>query len=192
MVEIEKLKSRLTELYSQNLQRLEGCSLLKNSVHFDSRGSFRKVLPSPEWGLPIKQINVSNNPRSGTIRGLHYQQEPFSESKLVSCVKGSVLDVLLDLRPNSMTYGKCSFFVLTPSSGSLVVPPLVAHGYQSLEDETMLLYLHSNEYKPDHSRGVYPFDPVLGIDWPLAVSFISDSDNNLPRLSRVKIEPSNL
>jgi dTDP-4-dehydrorhamnose 3,5-epimerase len=96
------------------------------------------------------------------------------------------MDVLLDMRPTSETYGKFAYYDLTPNSGSLLVPPLVAHGFQALEDETTLLYLHSNAYSPDNSQGVNPLDPGIGISWPLPISSISESDRNLPSFSEVK------
>ena len=170
--------------------RLEGCRLIKNFNHVDKRGSFKKIIPAVDEierrNFPICQVNISTNIFRGTIRGLHYQVEPFLESKLISCIKGSVIDVLLDLRPTSETYGKYTCYHLTPGSGSLLVPPLVAHGFQSLEDETTLLYLHSNDYSPDNSQGVNPLDPDLAIKWPLPISSISESDRNLPTFSEVK------
>ena len=190
MVEIDRNKSSLrAENYDKTI-RLEGCHLIKNVNHVDSRGSFRKILPVVDEielsNFPICQINTSTNNLAGTIRGLHYQVEPFLESKLISCIKGSVMDVLLDMRPNSETYGKYASCRLTPGSGSLLVPPLVAHGFQTLEDETTLLYLHSNGYSPDYSQGVNPLDPGIGISWPLPISSISESDRNLPSFSEVK------
>ena len=170
--------------------RLEGCRLIDNLNYVDNRGFFRKILPvvdEPELtDFPICQVNISTNTLAGTIRGFHYQVEPFLEAKLISCIKGSVMDVLLDMRPTSETYGKYASYRLTPGSGSLLVPPLVAHGFQTLEDETTLLYLHSNGYSPDYSQGVNPLDPGIGISWPLPISSISESDRNLPSFSEVK------
>ena len=190
MVEIDRNKSSLRVENQNKTVRLEGCRLIKNLNHVDNRGSFRKILPlvdEPELThFPICQVNISTNILRGTIRGLHYQVEPFLEAKLISCIKGSVMDVLLDMRPTSETYGKYASYHLTPGSGSLLVPPLVAHGFQSLEDETTLLYLHSNDYSPDYSQGVNPLDPDIGISWPLPISSISESDRNLPSFPEVK------
>ncbi len=174
----------------ENVERLEGCHLIKNFHYLDIRGSFRKILPFLEESKPVEftinQVNLSSNSLAGTIRGLHYQVDPFLETKLISCIQGSVLDVLLDMRPNSKTFGKLAYYRLSPSEGSLLVPPSVAHGFQSLEDNTLLLYLHSNEYNPRYSRGVNPLDPHLGIRWPLPISSVSDSDINLPLFSVAK------
>ena len=189
MVEIDRNKSSALAENPNRTLKLEGCQLITNLKHIDNRGSFRKILPLiDELGLanfPFCQVNISTNDLAGTIRGLHYQVEPFLESKLISCIRGSVLDVLLDMRPTSKTYGKYTYYNLTPDSGSLLVPPLVAHGFQSLEDETTLLYLHSTDYSLNNSQGVNPLDPVLGITWPLPISSISESDKNLPSFLEV-------
>ena len=189
MVEVDKNKSSLRAENQDKTVRLEGCRIIKNLKHLDNRGAFKKILPIVDEielsNFPICQVNMSTNTLAGTIRGLHYQVEPFLESKLISCIKGSVLDVLLDMRPTSKTYGKFAYYNLTPDSGSLLVPPLVAHGFQSLEDETTLLYLHSTDYSLNNSQGVNPLDPVLGITWPLPISSISESDRNLPSFLEV-------
>jgi dTDP-4-dehydrorhamnose 3,5-epimerase len=190
MVEIDRNKSSPRTDNLKKIAKLEGCRLIKNLTHVDNRGLFKKILPvvaeAELISFPSCQVNISTNTLAGTIRGLHYQVEPFLESKLISCIKGSVIDVLLDMRPTSKTYGKYTSYLLTPDSGSLLVPPLVAHGFQSLEDETTLLYLHSNDYSPDNSHGVNPLDPGIGISWPLPISSISESDRNLPSFSEVK------
>ena len=190
MVEIDKNKSSLRTEYLKKTGGLKGCRLIDNLNYVDNRGVFRKILPTVDEAelahFTISQVNISTNIFRGTIRGLHYQVEPFLEAKLISCIKGSVMDVLLDMRPSSETYGKYASYHLTPGSGSLLVPPLVAHGFQTLEDETTLLYLHSNDYSPDYSQGVNPLDPGIGINWPLPISSISESDRDLPSFSEVK------
>lgn len=190
MVEVDKNKSSLRAENQDKTVRLEGCRIIKNLKHVDNRGSFKKILPIEDEielsNFPICQVNISTNTLAGTIRGLHYQVEPFLEAKLISCLKGSVMDVLLDMRPTSETYGKYASFHLTPGSGSLLVPPLVAHGFQTLKDETTLLYLHSNDYSADNSQGVNPLDPDIGISWPLPISSISELDRDLPSFSEVK------
>lgn len=168
----------------------EGCQLLTNQLNIDNRGYFRNIFSSSgkvaNLDFSVCQVNVSISTLAGTIRGFHYQGASNLESKLVSCLKGSVIDVLLDMRPTSKTFGKHTYYNLTPTSGSLLVPPLVAHGFQSLEDDTSLLYLHSNHYSPENSHGVNPLDPELQVHWPLPVSSISESDRNLPSFSEVK------
>ena len=190
MVEIDRDTPRQSTDNPNEIAKLEGCHLIENANHVDIRGLFRKILPVVEGTEQITfssyQVNISTNTLARTIRGLHYQVESFLESKLISCIKESVMDVLLDMRPTSETYGKFAFCSLTPNSGSLLVPPLVAHEFQTLEDETILLYQHSNNYSPENSQGVNPLDPGIGISWPLPLSSISDSDRNLPLLSGVK------
>lgn len=190
MAEIEKEQLFFRKDNPRKTIALEGCRLIKNLDYIDSRGTFKKILPADNSLIldefPVYQVNVSTNTSAGTIRGLHYQISPVLESKIITCINGSVLDVLLDLRPDSKTYGKFAFYKLSPSSGSLLVPPLVAHGFQTLEDSTTLLYLHSSKYSPNESRGVNPLDPLLGIEWPLSITSISESDRNLPSFLAVK------
>jgi dTDP-4-dehydrorhamnose 3,5-epimerase len=184
MVEIDESNSYLPFDKIEKVVNLEGCHMVKNLNHVDNRGSFKKILPSVDEveliNFRICQVNISSNTLAGTVRGLHYQREPFLEAKLISCIRGSIMDVLLDMRPTSKTYGKYACYTLTPDSGSLFVAPLVAHGFQSLESNTELLYLHSSDYSPKNSHGVNPLDPHLGIKWQLPVSCISESDRNLP------------
>lgn len=190
MVEISEYGFNLNINQIKNNAEIEGCLLIKNLINVDIRGSFKKILPVEDEIVPdafsVCQVNVSANTLAGTIRGFHYQIDPYLETKLISCIRGSVIDVLLDMRPTSDTYGKHAYYILTPSSGSLLVPPLVAHGFQSLEDETTLLYLHSNNYSPKKSKGVNPLDPTLGVHWPLPVRCISDSDRNLPSFLEIE------
>lgn len=191
MVELTGSLSSASHAETQNGVSLEGCWLIENLHYYDERGNFRKILPTmhSETSLDfvVRQVNLSTNPQAGTLRGLHYQSEPFLESKLISCIVGSVFDVLLDMRPDSPTYGKHSCFILTPNSGSLLVPPLVAHGYQTLEINTSLLYLHSNDYSVKNSRGINPTDPELGIVWRLPIAKLSESDRKLPYFSEVNV-----
>ena len=177
----------MVELGEEPLVSISGCRLIANSNYQDSRGVFRKIWPiSSDLTLDefiVKQVNISENELAGTVRGLHYQCAPFLESKLVSCIKGSIFDLLLDMRPNSPTYGEINFCHLTPTSGSLLIPPLIAHGFQSLEDKTIVMYLHSSELDNTHSKGINILDSKFGIHWPLPISRISDKDRNLPFLS---------
>lgn len=189
MAEINPRKITALSYEFEKSITLNGCLILPNPLHKDNRGIFRKVLPVE--GHPaltdfkVAQVNISNNSLAGTIRGLHYQTGNFLESKLVSCIKGSVFDVILDMRPDSVTYRQYAYYHLTPESGSLLVSPLIAHGFQTLEDETTLLYIHSNNFNLNESKGINPLDPDLAINWPLATSAISEADKNLPRLSEV-------
>lgn len=176
-------------IYSGQNNNLEDCFLSEKNEHQDSRGSFKNVFPEkyPKkfFDYTIVQVNLSYNRDAGTIRGLHFQKSPFLEFKTVTCLAGRLIDVLLDLRTDSKTYGRLAFYYLSPDTGSLHIPPLVAHGFQTLDDHTSLLYLHSNEHSPTYSMGINPFDPELSIRWPLPVTQISDSDKNLPFFSKL-------
>jgi dTDP-4-dehydrorhamnose 3,5-epimerase len=169
-----------------DVEFFEDCGFLTPNQHTDHRGTFRKIHPfngsSQFNSFNPQQISISFNDYSGTIRGLHFQNEPYSECKVVTCIRGSIFDVLLDLRPESKTYKKWISYVLSPSSPSLLIAPRIAHGFQTLEDNSQLLYIHSNEYSISHSKGVNPFDPELRIKWPLSTSRISDKDLDLPNL----------
>ncbi len=115
----------------------------------------------------IEQINLSYNAASGTLRGLHYQLAPCAETKVVRCVKGAAFDVVVDLRPDSPSY--CRWFGITLDAEdrrALCIPEGVAHGFQTLADDTEVLYSVSAPYTPSHSRGVRWDDPAFGIQWP--------------------------
>ena len=104
----------------------------------------------------------------GTIRGLHFQKDPYCQAKVVSCTKGAVLDVVVDIRKDSPTYGKYTAVELTPENGrQLFIPRGFAHGFVSLKDNTLFQYLVDNDYAPTHEDGLLWNDPEVGIDWPL-------------------------
>ncbi len=152
----------------------------------DSRGFFSRFWCQrelAEHGLEfdIAQINNSYNPAAGTTRGLHYQQEPHAEAKIVSCTSGRVFDVAVDIRPNSATYLQWFGTVLTPENDRLLyVPAGFAHGYQTLEDKTRLLYLASEFYAPDAECGIRYDDPAIGIEWPMDATSVSEKDSGWP------------
>jgi dTDP-4-dehydrorhamnose 3,5-epimerase len=156
----------------------------------DLRGHFARSFCQREFaarGLhaDIVQCNVSHNARMGTLRGLHYQVAPHAEAKLVRCTRGSLFDVVVDLRPESPTYRRWDGLVLGPDPDNrkmLYVPEGCAHGFQTLEDGTDALYLMFGEYSPEHARGVRWDDPALGIAWPLPSPILSDKDRSYPLL----------
>jgi dTDP-4-dehydrorhamnose 3,5-epimerase len=139
----------------------------------DDRGFFARIWDEPifaERGIPIRNIqtNLSYNRRRGTIRGLHWQVEPYGESKLVRCTRGAVFDVAVDLRPASPTYGRWQGVRLTAEERNLVfVPAGCAHGYQALEDDSEVSYQVSYPYVPGSEQGIRWNDPAIGIDWPI-------------------------
>ena len=127
------------------------------------------------------QANMAFSIEKGTLRGLHYQISPSPEAKLVRCTRGSVFDVVADLRPDSSTYLKWFGAELSAENGDMLfVPEGCAHGCLSLEDDTEILYLTSAFYAPECARGVRFDDPGLAIQWPVDVAIISEQDRNWP------------
>ena len=166
--------------------RIAGAVLLVPEVHEDDRGTFRRVVAVDELaarGLDphVDQVSVATNRRAGTVRGMHYQAAPHEESKTLWCSAGAVFDVLVDLRPDQPTYGEwLSVRLSADSPAGLHVPPGVAHGYQTLEDDTEMVYLISTPHVPASSRSLSWRDPTLGIDWPLPVTVVSERDREAP------------
>lgn len=162
---------------------IAGVNIIKRNQIGDERGWLSRMfcvdeLTEAGWTWPIKQINHAKTTSSGTVRGMHYQKAPKSEAKLVSCIRGSVWDVAVDLREGSATYLKWHAEKLTSENLlALLIPPGVAHGFQSLEQDSELLYLHSECYDPKFESGLNPLDPVLSIPWPLEISCISTRDS---------------
>ena len=157
----------------------------------DHRGSFENHFPQSELGFlsnsfHIKQVNLSRNIHKGTLRGLHYQVEPYAESKIVSCIIGEVFDVIVDLRQDSSSFGRWQSIQLKAAQNFVYVPPGVAHGFQTLEDNCMLQYLHSGEYSAAHSSGIRYNDSELDISWPLEISNISLADQQLPNFAEMR------
>jgi dTDP-4-dehydrorhamnose 3,5-epimerase len=148
----------------------------------DERGSFARTFSRDEFeahGLStdIAQCSISFNRRRGTLRGMHFQSEPYGECKLVRCIRGSIFDVIIDLRPQSGTYRDWFGVDLTPTNGRMLyIPTGLAHGFQTLEDTTEVAYQISEPYRPTHAQGVRFDDPAFGIDWPLEVTVISARD----------------
>jgi dTDP-4-dehydrorhamnose 3,5-epimerase len=123
--------------------------------------------------------------REGTIRGLHFQEAPGLEAKLMRCTRGTIYDVALDLRPDSPTYGRWYGTELSAENGRMLfVPELCAHGYQTLERDTEIYYLTSAYYTPGSARGVRFDDPAFRLQWPLPVTEISEQDKNWPLAER--------
>ena len=157
----------------------------------DDRGSFARAFCREEFDLMSlngdwSQVNISTSTRAGTIRGLHYQRAPHAEIKLIRATSGIVLDVLVDLRQESATYGKHASVLLDAAAKNAVyIPRGFAHGFQTLSDNCELLYFHSDVYVPNSEAGLNPLDPLLEIDWPLPVSKISDRDLKLPNLKEL-------
>jgi len=130
----------------------------------------------------ISQVNMSFNINAGTLRGLHYQFHPFVDSKIVICLEGAIFDVVLDINKKSPTYGQWVSFTLSDKSLNMViVPGGYAHGFQTLQNNTKVIYLHSQIWSPEHESGFHYLSSTLKIPWPLAVSEISQKDQLLPQ-----------
>ncbi|MGO9487899.1 MAG: dTDP-4-dehydrorhamnose 3,5-epimerase [Solirubrobacteraceae bacterium] len=138
----------------------------------DDRGWFARTFDAEDFrarGLnpDAVQCNASFNPRRGTLRGMHHQADPHGESKLVRCVRGAIFDVAVDLRADSPTYLRWHGVELSARNGlSFYIPAGLAHGFQTLEDDSEVLYLMGNAYVPEAARGVRWDDPAFSIDWP--------------------------
>ena len=155
----------------------------------DERGYFARAFCAEEFvqhGLntSVKQINISANYRKGTLRGLHYQLPSAAEAKFIRCIKGAIFDVIVDLRPESPTYLKHFTIELNAENhAALYIPEMFAHGYQTIVDNTEVLYQVSEFYTPNAEDGLRYDDSKLAIDWPLEVSDISGKDLSWPLLN---------
>jgi len=134
--------------------------------------------------LPV-QANMGFSVLKGTTRGMHFQAEPALEAKLVRCTQGAMFDVVLDLRPDSSSYGKWFGTELSAENGRMLyVPEHCGHGYQTLEDRTEMYYMTSAFYTPGVARGMRFDDPAFNIQWPLKATVVSDQDRNWPLVTR--------
>lgn len=164
---------------------LLGAFLLDIEPHEDERGFFARCWCQNETqkhgiNTNIAQCNISFNKHKGTIRGMHYQTEPYAEAKFVRCTQGAIFDVIIDLRENSPTYKKWHGVELTANNyKTLYIPKGFAHGYQTLINNSEVFYLMSDFYHPDAACSVPWNDPIIGIDWPIKLSVISEKDGKL-------------
>ena len=143
----------------------------------DIRGTFIKLHPLSELKNSLDSVAISFNPEPGTVRGLHFQVEPFAEEKLISCLQGSVFDVIVDIRPNSQTFGKWASFDLSAENAlQIFLPKGVAHGFQTLTHNSVMHYGLSTSYSVEASYTIDPFGD-LNIDWPMKVGSISEKDS---------------
>jgi len=165
---------------------LKGAYVIEIEKLTDERGFFARSWCRKEFeahGLKsgVVQANVSYNIKKGTLRGMHYQITPYEETKLVRCTRGAIYDVIIDLRPDSVTYKKWFGIELTENNYKMLfVPEKFGHGFQALKDDTEVTYQVSQLYTPGAERGIRANDPVFNIDWPLEVKVISEKDKNWP------------
>jgi dTDP-4-dehydrorhamnose 3,5-epimerase len=172
--------------------KLRGAFILDLERHEDPRGFFARAYCQREFqehGLKnvIAQANIGFNRRKGTLRGMHFQYPPAAETKLVRCNRGAVLDVIVDLRPESPTYLQHTTVELSADNHrGIFIPERFAHGYQALEDDTETTY-HVGEFYTPGSEGGLPYDdPMLKIEWPLPVAVMSDKDRQWAPLSETE------
>lgn len=166
--------------------KLKGAFLIEPERKEDQRGFFARTWCQQEFedhGLNSKlvQCSISFNNRKGTLRGMHFQEAPFEETKLVRCTKGEIFDAIIDLRPNSETFKKYFSVILNEENRlMLYIPPGFAHGFQTMTENAEVFYQMSQFYSPEHSRGVRWNDPAFGIQWPADDRIIIDRDSNYP------------
>ena len=157
---------------------IEGVRVTKSISASDSRGTFIKVHPFREFEHSLNSVAISVNPRLGTIRGMHFQIEPFAEEKIISCIQGSIFDVIVDIRPQSKTFGKWATFELsTKNRVQAYLPKGIAHGFQTLQPDTIIQYCLSASYSPESAYSIDPFGE-LKINWPMKDFIISEKDAN--------------
>jgi len=167
-----------------------GAKVIDPNPHEDGRGRFMRAWCARQFAehgldfLPV-QANMGFSVQKGTVRGMHLQEVPALEAKLVRCTRGAIFDVALDLRPESPTYGKWYATKLSAENGRMLyVPEQCAHGYQTLEENTEMYYMTSAFYTPSAVRGVRFDDPAFSIQWPLAATVVSEQDRSWPLVER--------
>ena len=169
---------------------LQNAFVIEPEPFRDDRGLFARVFCQQELrnilhNKNIVQINHSLTPQKGALRGMHFQYSPKSEIKMVKCLRGSVFDVMIDLRRGSSTFLKWHGEVLSAENMKMMyLPEGFAHGFQTLEENCELLYLHTEFYSPEDEGGVCYNDPLINISWPLEVTDISKKDKNYSLLSK--------
>ena len=170
---------------------LDGVFIIELERREDHRGHFARAFCRQEFdgrGLNpvVAQANVARSTHQGTVRGMHFQYPPHAEAKLVRATRGAILDVAVDLRPESPTYLRHVAVELSAEDQrGLYLPERFAHGYQTLEEGAEVLYLTSVPYAPEFEAGLSPFDPGLGIAWPLPPSEVSAKDAGARRLDQI-------
>lgn len=167
---------------------LAGLKIVQRHPRGDARGFLARLFDAADlrtcgWHGRIEQVNHTSTARSGTIRGMHYQLPPHAEMKLVSCIRGAVWDVAIDLREGSPTFLQWHAERLSADNGrALLIPEGFAHGFQTLTDDVDMLYCHSAPYAPQSEAGLHCQDARLGIAWPLPLTQVSERDQQHPRV----------
>lgn len=167
---------------------LAGLKLVQRHPRGDARGFLARLFDAADlracgWQHGVEQVNHTYTAQAGTVRGMHYQLPPHAEMKLVSCIRGAVWDVAVDLRAGSPTFLQWHAERLTADNGrALLIPEGYAHGFQTLSDDVEMLYCHSAPYSPQAEAGLHFQDARVGITWPLPPTLVSERDQQHPRL----------
>jgi dTDP-4-dehydrorhamnose 3,5-epimerase len=163
---------------------LKGAYVVSLQLLTDARGGFARTFCKKEFQQinhqkEFVQLNHSYNTFKGTVRGMHFQLPPYQEIKLIRCIKGTVIDIIVDLRENSPTFLQHVSVELSAENKKMMyVPENFAHGFQTLEDDTELIYHHTQFYTPQADTGIRFNDPLLKINWPLEPVMVSEKDKN--------------
>jgi dTDP-4-dehydrorhamnose 3,5-epimerase len=163
--------------------------IIQTETFIDDRGNFFRAYSQPEFDnapfkFDVSAINVSKNFEVGTIRGLHRQTQPFDDAKIVRCISGSIFDVAVDVRPESHNYLQTVCVELSSFNNlALYIPPGFAHGFQTLEPNSIVQYCTDKTYNPQHETGFRYDDVKLSIRWPLKITRISKKDLNWPLIN---------
>ena len=166
--------------------KLKGAFIIELEPIEDKRGFFARSFCQDEFkkhgiDFNIVQCSISYNKNKGTLRGMHYQSAPFEEAKLVSCTRGRIYDVIIDLRTNSNTYCKWLAIELSEENNKvLYVPKGLAHGFQALENNSIVFYQMSEFFNPEYSQGIRWDDPSFLVEWPISGKTMSEKDSNYP------------
>ena len=173
---------------------LAGMWVIETAPFGDARGRLTRLFCAEAFaavrpGLRFVQVNHSVTALRGTVRGLHWQRRPQAEAKLIRCLRGSVFDVTVDLRPGSPTFGRWHGVELSAhNEREVFIPEGCAHGFQALSDDAQLLYQHTAPYAPDCEAGLRYDDPELAIAWPLPVARVSERDLCHPLLREIAVD----
>ncbi|PKQ05536.1 MAG: dTDP-4-dehydrorhamnose 3,5-epimerase [Alphaproteobacteria bacterium HGW-Alphaproteobacteria-11] len=178
----------MTDRFVVSSTPLSGVKSIRRNRVGDARGWLERLFCKDDlafagWIWDIAQINRTLTLRKNTVRGMHFQAAPYEEAKLITCLKGKVFDVAVDLRPSSPTYRHWHGEILSDANDTtLLIPPGFAHGFQALSDNVEMLYFHSAPYAAAYEGGVRADDPALAIRWPREIAEMSDRDRSFPLL----------
>lgn len=166
-------------------QKIKGLILIKPEPYIDKRGLFRRIycldeLKKKNLKFKIKQTNISENENIHTLRGFHYQENPYGEDKIITCIQGKIHNIVIDMRKKSKTYMQWKSFSLSENNKlALLVPKGCANAYLTLKKKTWILYFHSQFYKKGFEKAIKYNDPSFSFDWPNKPKIISKKDNTI-------------